>query len=361
MSNYTKERNIITINIDGVNGSYKFDLNTATFYGLKGNPVKTCTHKRAIAELFYPYRHNNTRSNLAYALYAMFDYSNRTEFYPRYADAISVADKMDSLGLSFLGWNTNQLEAIADDFKIFSDWVKNLSDEVKQNGTIRYSDFESHRRIMKAKSKWGKAVMEAFPDEIFSCLLGYEGVMDYTAEEMSVCAYYLVRGKLYEYHRQNLNNLIEYISLCRTMKKEPQKQNNFMREYCETKREYELRKIEFDNERIHQNYEKQAEALHFEYGDFAVVFPTCGQDLIDEGRNMHHCVGGYVDNIVNGNDYIVFVRRKDTPNQCYLTCEVMPDGRIRQYYLAYDRQITNAEDIAFYRAYQEHLKNHWKN
>lgn len=358
MSNYTKERNIITINIDGVNGSYKFDINTATFYGLKGNPVKTCTHKRAIAELFYPYRHNGTRTNLSHTLYAMFDYSNRTEFYSRYAEAISVADKMDSLGLECMSWNVSQLEAIADDFKMFADWVKSLTDEQKQN-RIYYSDFDAHRKLLKAKEKWGKAVMESFPDEIFSRLLDYD-IMDYTAEEMSVCAYYLVRGKLFEYHQRDCRKLIEYINVCRAMNKQPQKQNNFMREYCETLKEYELRKIEFDNERIRQSYEKQAEALHFEYGDFEVVFPTCGKDLVDEGANMHHCVGGYVDCIINGNEYIVFVRKKDSPDKCYITCEVMLDGRIRQYYLAYDRNITSTEDIAFRNAYQEHLRTHWK-
>lgn len=358
MSNYTKERNIITINLDGVNGSYRIDLNTATFYGLRGNPVKTCTHRRQVCNLFYP-RYNRQDSQLAYTLYLMIDNNSQTRFYPQYLSALQTAEKLDALNLPCKYWNNQQLEDIGANFKIFLNFLKTLSKEDRDNAVYNYSDFTYYKTITLAKERWGENIIKTFPEDMLRRLVGYNQVLTYSAEEMSVCAYYLIRGKMYEYTGGSIDRLIEYITCCRAMEKTPQKENNFMREYCETKREYELRKTEFDNNRIKINYETQIKALTFEYGDYVVVLPTCGQDLIDEGRNMHHCVGGYVKYIVEGSEFIVFIRHKDTPDHCYLTCQIHSDGSIGQYYLAYDRMITSEADKEFKAAFQKHLKENW--
>ena len=74
---------------------------------------------------------------------------------------------------------------------------------------------------------------------------------------------------------------------------------------------------------------------------------------------MHHCVGSYVNRVVENDCYIVFIRHKDTPDKCYLTCQVYTNGEIGQYYLAYDRRISTAEDRAFKEAFATHLATHW--
>ena len=359
MSHYTKEKNIISFDLDGVNGVYKFDLSTGIFYGLKGNPVQTVAKKAAITNLLYPWGNNKQVSQLTYTLYYIFDYTNRTSYFPTKIKAISAAEKLDNMKLKNHSLGENHLEYIADNFKEFVEYLKTRDDTAKENGDYNLSEFYEYARVAKAKKRWSEAVIKLFPDNILNNFLQNAAVLEYSAEEMTVCAYYLVRGKMYDYERGDTRNLIEYISMCRGMEKTPQKENNFMREYCETKKEYELRKIEFDNKRIAENYAKHSKAFEFEYGDFTVVLPTTAQDLIDEGRNMHHCVGGYVNNIIEGTDYIVFIRRKDNPEQCYLTCEVLTDGRIRQYYLAYDRNIRSAEDIEFKTAFQNHLLENW--
>ena len=361
MSNYTKERNIITISIDGAKGNYKFDISNGQFLGLSGKPVKTVTHKTAVADLFYPWRESNRPSQLCYTLYHMFGRSNRTDYFPTILTAITTAERLDNMKLSNNQLSNANLDYIANNFKEFTAYLKTRTDEAKESGEYDFYSFQEYAKIEAAKKRWGEATIKDFPEEIFSKLLSYDEVYGYTAEEMSVCAYYLVRGKLYEYNEGSIGNIRKYINTCRILEKKPQKVNNYMREYVETMREYELRKIEFDNKKIAENYAQHAKAWEFEYGDFKVFVPTCGQDLIDEGRNMHHCVGGYVDHIINGTDYIVFIRRKDTPNQCYLTCEVRPNGDIRQYYLAYDRNIRNTEDIEFKDAFQNHLKANWNN
>jgi hypothetical protein len=141
----------------------------------------------------------------------------------------------------------------------------------------------------------------------------------------------------------------------------PNKVNNFMREYCETKKTYELRKAEFDNKKLVANYARHAKAWEFSYGDFIVSIPSRGQDIVTEGEQMHHCVGRYVDRVVEGSDYICFIRHKDAPNAPYITCEVYPNGEIGQYFLAYDRHISSNEDKDFKVAFQCHLRGVWGN
>ena len=58
-----------------------------------------------------------------------------------------------------------------------------------------------------------------------------------------------------------------------------------------------------------------------------------------EGKILHHCVGGdnYLQKHNDGKSYILFLRRKDNPEQQYITVEIQ-DLRIIQWYGAYDKK-----------------------
>lgn len=89
-----------------------------------------------------------------------------------------------------------------------------------------------------------------------------------------------------------------------------------------------------------------------------IVLPTSGTDLIQEGKALHHCVGSYVNKVVNGDCAIVFVRKRDNPTVPYITCEILPNGSIRQYYKKSDYYISTPEEHEFYDAYQQYLRAH---
>lgn len=353
MSNYTKDRNIITIDLNGVNGVYRLNINTGEYLGLKGKPVKTISHRGEIYRLF-PYFRNEGATNLTYVLYRMFDRCTQTSQFLDYITALQGADRLDALGVEALGLYDDEYAYINEHIKPFTKYMEFLKEE---NKPFRFSEFEGWFDYEEAKKKYG-ALLDQTSPEIFKDIKRY--VPDYTDEELGVALYYCVRGKMHEYHRGSLEKLREYFQLCRAMKKKPEKVNNFMREYCETKKLYELRKTEFDNERIAQNYQSQADAWKFEFGNHTILIPSCGQDLVTEGELMHHCVGGYVSNIINGTCYICFVRNKKNPKEPYITCQVHRNGEIGQYYLAYDNRISSDEDKAFYQAFQEHLNKVWK-
>ena len=349
MSNYTKDRNIITISLDGVNGNYTLDINTGVYCGIKGNPIKTVPNKSAVRQMFN--RWNNTDTNLGRAICLMLDHTTKTSQFVGYVETLQSADKIDAVGLDCKYLYDDQMIYLAKNIKYLSAWLKN-----NDKARFEYITFRTWCEYEKVRNSLGNLSNTLTP-EIYHALIRCKN--DLTIEELGVCAYYLGRGKMWEYHNGYVGNLIQYIEWCRLMEQKPNKVNNFMREYCETKKTYELRKKEFDDKRMALNYAKYSKAWEFEYGDFAVSIPTCGQDIVDEGKNMHHCVGSYVDRVVSGSTYICFIRRKDTPNECYITCQVKTNGKIGQYFLAYDRYISSEEDIAFQTAFQNHLYEVW--
>lgn len=353
MSHYTKNRNIVTIHIDGMNGEYTLDLSTGNLRGLRGKPVTTYPKPRVFADAF---RSNYDHSNLARALYTIFGNGRgRTAILQREISSIKGAERMDAIGSPVLRYyRIEYFREIDENFEDFHAYLNSLENQEE----IFYRDFLTFLNIRKVTKSMGN-VANLFTPEMINEVIRYFGG-DLTAKEWDFLAYYLVRGKYYQYHRGDLSRLREYVDLCKGMSKEPQKVNNFMREYCETLNEYNAKKTEYDNIRIRNNYLLHKEAFEFTFGGYTVVLPSCGQDIVDEGRNMHHCVGSYVNRVVENTTYIVFIRKTDTPNECYLTCQVSLEGDILQYYLAYDRTISSAEDKAFREAFQTHLKNNWK-
>ena len=351
MSSCTKEKNLVTFLIDGTSGKYVFDIETGIFYGIKGNPIKTCPHRSTICNLLQS-KQKAEMSNLAFALHDIFYRYHQTADYIRRADYFKAADKLDAIGMPLLYLSRNEYIDLAKYIKELSAWKKTHNIE-----EFHYRSFREWCAYEQARKLLGSAAEQLTP-EMYSEILRRRPQV--TAEELHLFAYYLGRGKYWEYHCGDITNLLHYLEICQTMEKTPQKVNNFMREFYETKEVYKLRKAEYDNKRIQENYAKHSKAWQFEYGDYTIVLPTCGQDLITEGERMHHCVGGYVDRVVRNDTYIVFVRKKDSLDKCYITCQVHTDGRIGQYFLAYDRYISDTEDKDFYYAFERHLREVWE-
>ena len=351
MSTYRKEKNLIIIDLDGVNGSYTLDLNTGILYGVKGSPIKVCPRKREVANLFPSWCKDET--NLTYTLYRMFANANRTSEYPNYVDTLLSADKLDSLGCPCYHLYDEQYEYLAKNIKLLNRYLKDILD-----GAFHYHNFYKWCEWEKTVKSLGSLANDLTSD-MYYALTRYN--YQHTNEELAVCIYYLTKGKMWEYEEEHLFKLYNYIAKCNLMNKKPLKVNNFMREYVETIKTYNLYKTEYDNKLLAKNYDKHSEAWEFEYGDFKVVIPTTATDIIDEGKNMHHCVGSYVNAVLDNTTYICFIRHKDTPNDCYITCQVHTNGEIGQYFLAYDRHIRTDEDKEFKRAFQNHLTRVWGN
>lgn len=353
-----KEKNLIYFQDTEKTKPYTLDLNTMTFYGLSGKTIVRNPISRRIEIAL----NGISRKKITYleeALRQMFcNEGSYVSYYKKHQEELLVADSLTNLNIPYVYIYNSDLPLVKKNIKEFREFIErkqagedlnvrtffrelNYNKFLKEyNLTIDTMSMEEYENIAKTEiikkniSHYCYAIHRAYLKEFMDFAYGYSN--------------FYARNALKRYYEE-----------CELLDKEPVKINNLVREIVETHRQYELRKQEFDTARMKQNYEKQAKAFDFTYGDYTVVVPKTPKDIIDEGENMHHCVGGYVGDVVNNNTYIIFVRHKDTPDKCYITAQVHTNGRLGQYYLAYDNRVSNDTDLAFKRAFAEHLAINW--
>lgn len=89
---------------------------------------------------------------------------------------------------------------------------------------------------------------------------------------------------------------------------------------------------------------KLAEAKRFfwEDKDYMIVPAGNCEELMEEGRKLHHCVGAseiYMSKMAAGESWILFLRKKEDLQTPYYTIEIdMYSDKILQWYSEYDRQ-----------------------
>lgn len=60
-----------------------------------------------------------------------------------------------------------------------------------------------------------------------------------------------------------------------------------------------------------------------------VVVPVSSAEIVQEGKTLHHCVGGYAARHIEGKTTILFIRKRRTPGRSFLTVELSEDKRGR--------------------------------
>ncbi len=68
--------------------------------------------------------------------------------------------------------------------------------------------------------------------------------------------------------------------------------------------------------------------LQWTDGELCVVLPKCEEDLIQEGKILRHCVGGYGKTHAKGGQLIFFIRRYRRPERSYYTLNIDVTGAI---------------------------------
>ena len=68
----------------------------------------------------------------------------------------------------------------------------------------------------------------------------------------------------------------------------------------------------------------------FSMGDYCIRVPNSSAEIVQEGKTLHHCVGGYAPRHINGTTTILFLRKKRTPGRSFLTIELYEEhGKIK--------------------------------
>ena len=70
--------------------------------------------------------------------------------------------------------------------------------------------------------------------------------------------------------------------------------------------------------------------LEYHKDDYFIRVPASTEEMLEEGRKLHHCCGRYVDDVARKTAFVLFLRKKSDPDTPFLSMEVLPTGEIRQ-------------------------------
>ena len=70
--------------------------------------------------------------------------------------------------------------------------------------------------------------------------------------------------------------------------------------------------------------------FEYECGDYEAIVPERLEDIALEGKQMRHCVAGYIDRHAQGKLAIIFIRRVTAPMIPLWTAELTPEGTLTQ-------------------------------
>ena len=133
---------------------------------------------------------------------------------------------------------------------------------------------------------------------------------------------------------------------------------NFLTNYCQTSALYKQYKEAHYEESL-KKY-NDIPVLYFEDENFIVRPLLTRKDFAYEADHQHNCVERmYMNRVADGTTHVVTVRRKETPNVPFITCEVTNDGRIYQYLYGCNRRVYEGAEDAFRVKYQNHLTANW--
>ena len=111
---------------------------------------------------------------------------------------------------------------------------------------------------------------------------------------------------------------------------------------------------------IRKNYRRLRSRFFYEDGQLLIRPARSAEEIVMEGRILHHCVGGdnYLKKHNDGESYILMLRQQDNPDIPYITIEIRPDNyRIIQWYGAHDKKPDEANIQKWLDCYIERLKN----
>ena len=115
------------------------------------------------------------------------------------------------------------------------------------------------------------------------------------------------------------------------------------------------------NQEAQKKYARRYKALRkkyeFSYGGLSIVVPASADEIVREGRTLHHCVGGYAERHMTGATTILFLRKDRKRERSFLTIEIYEKNvtgavGIRQIHgyqnERYDRKVDMREKFAWY-------------
>lgn len=159
---------------------------------------------------------------------------------------------------------------------------------------------------------------------------------------------FLYIDKLMTYEALNRSEYIirELYDYARMMKTISPKFDKYPRHFLTTHqiaiRNYNRLKEEFSEDLFKKRIRKDYECS---FGDYQFIYPKSTQEIKDEAVQQNNCVASYIDRVIDGRCHILFLRKKNFPNESLVTIEVV-NNRIVQSARRFNYPVSEAEQAA---------------
>lgn len=188
------------------------------------------------------------------------------------------------------------------------------------------------------------------------CHMGMMSARNYTREE-----------RVQQQYKDLVKDWLDYISWCALLRYDlkdlyvllppdfKKAHDRVMKEYQAYKNEQERKQQEVIMKLI-KDALKAAEgipAMMMKAKGLMIVLPKSGEEIKEEGRTLHHCVGTYVERVAKGETMILFVRKESDPLEPYFTLEYR-GGKVIQC-RGKNNCSMNKEVKAFVKAFEEKM------
>lgn len=134
---------------------------------------------------------------------------------------------------------------------------------------------------------------------------------------------YLDRIKTYEAIEEMkflIKELYDYANMMQGISNKFDKYpRNFLTTHKIACRNYNRMMKEFSEELFRKRRNEKYECT---FGDYTFIYPKTTQDIKDEAATQNNCVASYIDRVIDGQCHILFLRKKDRPQDSLVTIEV---------------------------------------
>jgi hypothetical protein len=101
----------------------------------------------------------------------------------------------------------------------------------------------------------------------------------------------------------------------------------------------------YNKEKIFSIKSDDYKKYEFENKKYSIIIPKDTKDIVSEGIDLSHCVASYIDKILKGETFILFMREKENIDESLLTIEIK-NNKINQV-KGYSQREPNEEEIKF--------------
>jgi hypothetical protein len=107
---------------------------------------------------------------------------------------------------------------------------------------------------------------------------------------------------------------------------------------------YNIMSVEYKKEAF-KEVSSRWDKFYYEDDEYAVIAPKEPADLAKEGLELHHCVKGYIDRVIDKKTNIVFIRKKQEMDKPFFTVEITNDNTIQQIHGFANRNLSTEPEL----------------